>query len=425
MPDSDALIAPTEDEHPEPASAEAADEADEAEPTESTPLFGGNGARRSRTTTFANYARRSLRRVRAHDGSSDSIDSEVSPPPPDILIHPQNTNITQSEPYNHEQAWSGKLPRWTWLIQFLLVAPFPIILLGQVGLLVVTATGQTGPDGSALLVPYALLTSFSILILLPLTPTIHRFTHHLPSFLFLLFAGTLIYNLTAFPFSPTNRYKAYFQQTIDLDTGSNTVSISGLENFIRPLIAAIPSASGQHIECASRPLRAGVKFCSYTGIPPLVVPTVPGVPPEKSYGDWLSYTAERHRGTNSATFKISGTNSRACAIRFARPIKAVKISGAGEDSRFDAVPHDVGSGEVKLWRREWGGEWEVEVEWAVSEGKKVGEEGMEGRVVCLWADFNEKGVIPALDEVVAFAPGWVGVSKMSDGLVEGSKAFNV
>lgn len=87
LPDSDALIAPTEDEHPEQESAEAAaDEAEEQEPTESTPLFGGDGARRSRTTTFANYARRSFRRVRAHDGSSDSITGEVTPPPSHLLL---------------------------------------------------------------------------------------------------------------------------------------------------------------------------------------------------------------------------------------------------------------------------------------------------------------------------------------------------
>ena len=78
LPDSDALIAPAGDEHPEPESAEATGEAEEAEPTESTPLFGGDGARRSRTTTFA---RRSFRRVRAHDESSDSINVEVSSPP--------------------------------------------------------------------------------------------------------------------------------------------------------------------------------------------------------------------------------------------------------------------------------------------------------------------------------------------------------
>ncbi|KFZ08927.1 hypothetical protein V501_05771, partial [Pseudogymnoascus sp. VKM F-4519 (FW-2642)] len=359
LPDFDALIAPTEDENAGPESAEAgADEAADEEPTESTPLFGGDGARRSRTTTFANYARRSFRRVRAHDGSSDSSvvsrGSRVSCSP---------SPSSSSEPYGHEQSWSGKLPRWTWTIQLLLLAPLTLILLGQIGLLVVTATGQTGPDGSALLVPYVLLTTFSTLLLLPLTPTLHRFTHHLPTFLFLLFTGTLIYNLTAFPFSSENRYKAYFQQTLDLDTGTNLVTISGLETFVRKLITDIPSASGQHIECTTRPLRAGVKFCSYVGIPPQVVPGVEGVPPEKSYKDWLSYTATRERGANRATFRVSGANTRACAIRFARPVKAVKVTGAGTDARFDAVPEEVGSGEVKLWKREWEGEWEVEVEW--------------------------------------------------------------
>ncbi|KFY17508.1 hypothetical protein V491_04979 [Pseudogymnoascus sp. VKM F-3775] len=79
LPDSDALIAPADDEHPEPGPAEGADEAEDQEPTESTPLFGGDGRRRSRTTTFANYARRSLRRVSTRNGSGDSLTGEVSP----------------------------------------------------------------------------------------------------------------------------------------------------------------------------------------------------------------------------------------------------------------------------------------------------------------------------------------------------------
>lgn len=335
------------------------------------------------------------------------------------------SNESQFEPYGREQAWSGKLPRWTWLVQLLLVGPFMLTLLGEVGLIVVTATAQTGPDGSNLFVPYLLVTSFSILLLLPITPTIHRFTYHIPLFLFVLFSGTLLYNLLAFPFSASNRYKTYFQQTIDLDTGINTVTLSGLEPFVRPIIAAIPSAAGQPIACESRALRTGVKFCSYTGTPPNVVPTAPGIPPEKSYADWLSFSATRHPGANKATFTLEGHNTRACALRFARPIKAFHVVGAGTDSRFDTVPVEVGSDQIKLWRRDWGEGWEVEVEWAVSDGKAVGEEGMDGRVVCLWADFNEKGVIPALDEVLAFAPDWAGISKMSDGLVEGSKAFSV
>ena len=51
--------------------------------------------------------------------------------------------------------------------------------------------------------------------------------------------------------------------------------------------------------------------------------------------------------------------------------------------------------------------------------------GLDGRVVCLWSDDNETGVIPALDEIRHFAPNWVAITKYGDGLVEGSKAFLV
>jgi hypothetical protein len=67
----------------------------------------------------------------------------------------------------------------------------------------------------------------------------------------------------------------------------------------------------------------------------------------------------------------------------------------------------------------------VDVEWPVSEGKKEGEEGRSGRVVCLWSDHNELGKIPALDEVQRFMPAWTSVVKLMDGLVEGSKGFVV
>lgn len=420
LPDSDALIAPAVEESPEAEPAEA-----ENEPTESTPLVGNDHAGESRTTTFANYARRSLGRASIGIGKKDSIDRKVGPfshrhikPLSQMLTYPKQDS------YGREQAWSGRLPKWTWLIQFLLVGPFMLILIGQVGLFTVTSMSQTGPDGSSLLIPYILMASVVTLVLLPITPTIHRFTYHIPTFLFLVFIGTLIYNLVAFPFSANNRYKAYFQQTVDLDTGSNTVTISGLEEYVRPIIAAIPSAAGQTIDCETRPTRSGVKFCTYTGIHPVVVPATPGVPPEKSYADWLSFNVSRHEGTNSATFNLAGRNTRACALRFARPIKGFHVVGASEDDRFDHVPEN-GSDQIRLWHRNWDENWEVRVEWPVSEGRSMGEEGMEGQVVCLWSDLNTAGVIPALDEVGRFAPRWVGISKLSDGLVEGIKAFNV
>src|SRR5438046_1945624 len=115
------------------------------------------------------------------------------------------------------------MPSWTWFVQFLIVAPFTLIVFGQVGLLVVDGLSQTGVDGSSLTLPFILIALFSIILLLPLGPFAHRFTYHIPYFLFLVFVGTLIYNLVAFPFSASNRYKAYFIQTVDLESGQNEV----------------------------------------------------------------------------------------------------------------------------------------------------------------------------------------------------------
>jgi hypothetical protein len=255
----------------------------------------------------------------------------------------------------------------------------------------------------------------------------HRNPHGLPTFLFLVFIGTLIYNLLAFPFSSNNRYKAYFQQTVDLDSGLNHVTLVGIEEYIRDIITFIPSASGQHIDCTLRPsIRDGLSFCSYEGPAPQVVNNVKdGIPPEKGMADWLSYNVTRAKGENKATFHISGLETKACIIRWDEPFTAFHVHGAASSNGKWADVPPSGSDQIKLWHRDWNREWVVDVEWLVSPGKNAGEEGRSGRVVCLWSDHNTPGTIPALDEVQKFAPAWTSVVKLMDGLVEGSKAFVV
>lgn len=435
LPDSDQIIAPSQEELPheeEEGHAAQTDGPAPEEPTEDTPLLGGGGngdatndTHESLQTTFANYARRSI------GGASSTVDGPADTRQDGTAYRRHLRRLSHALtdhdqcPYGNEQGWSGKLPRWTWLVQFLIVGPFVIILLEQAGLLIVTAIGQTGPDGSSLILPYLATAAISILLLLPATPTLHRYTYHIPSVLFLAFVGTLIYNLVAFPFSANNRYKAYFQQTVDIDSGANVVTFAGLEQYIRPIIASIPSAAGQTITCEDRKGGKNVKYCTYTGIPPAVLGSPPdGVPAASTYRDWMNYSVERKQGTNSATFVVQGNNTRACTIRFDRPIKAVHVQGGATDDRFDTVP-DSGSKEVKLWHRNWDEAWTVNVEWPVSEGKGMGDEGMEGKVVCLWSDANSQGVVPSLEEARRFVPEWVGISKLSDGLVEGWMPFNV
>ena len=145
--------------------------------------------------------------------------------------------------------------------------------------------------------------------------------------------------------------------------------------------------------------------------------------PEIGYKYWMAFDGVRVRGENKAQFRVWGEETKACAVRFDEPFKSFQVQGAALN---DDNEGNIGeSKEIKLWHRTYKREWVVDVEWAVSEGKNPGEEGRSGRVVCLWSDHNEPGVIPALDEVKKFMPAWTSVVKLSDGLVEGSKKFVV
>ena len=390
---------------PEPALEEAVEEADpegseHEEATESTSLL-----RKGKRTSFAKY---------------------TVPPSEQDTEHEEAADEDQKgRVYGEEQAWSWSMPAWTWLLQFLFLAPIPVILIGQIGLLLTSATYQTLADGNSALVIYVLVGICSVLLLAPLGPFLHRYTYHIPTFLLCAFVGTLIYNLVAFPFSDNNRLKLYFVQKVDLDTGLNKASLAGVGRvYLDEVIQSLPSAAGQSLDCAESS-RPGLLECSWDGLAPRVVPnTHHQVPPRFGYTDWLTFNISREEGKNEAHFHLFGLNTRSCKITFNRPISDFSVNGAGQDSRFRPVSED-GSKEVRLWSRTWEKPWEVNVKWEVSEGKHAGEEGIDGRVVCLWNDESKTGVIPALDEIRLFAPIWVAVTKMGDGLVEGSKAFMV
>lgn len=326
--------------------------------------------------------------------------------------------------YGFEQPWSHSLPSSLWLFSFFLLAPFPLIIVGQVSLLGTSAMYQTLADGNDPLTVYLALAIFSALLFAPLGPFLHRYTYHLPAFLFLIFIGTLIYNLIAFPFSANNQLKLFFLQQVDLDTGLNNVSLTGIGSppYLRETISSLPSATGQEIKCIDSPRRRDLTECSWPGLPPRVVRnTHLNNSTHFGYEDWFSFNVTRSSdGSPSAHFHILGHKTRACRILFNRPISDFHIDGSHTDKRFKRVGGN-GSKELRLWSRTWEREWEVDVKW---DGDGDGE-GLDGRVVCLWSDGNVKGVIPALDEVKRFCPAWVAVTKTGDGLVEGSKAFLV
>ncbi|KAI0420174.1 hypothetical protein F5X98DRAFT_37959 [Xylaria grammica] len=327
-------------------------------------------------------------------------------------------------PYGSEQLWSSKFPSWAWILQFLIFGPFLIILIAQNGLLLVSSVAQTGSDGGSLLVPYLITACFSILLLLPITPYIHRVTHHVPLFLLAIFVATLIYNLAAFPFSAANRYKIYFQQTVDLDTGSSRVHYVGWREYVDNVIADLPSAMGREVTCGlTNSARYNLHECTYdsSAVPPNVVETAPpGVPPQQGYDKWLTYKITRNEGESKATFEINGEETRSCAITFKEPISTFRVEGGTDpDERFGGIP-DKGLEKIKLYRRDWSTPWIVHVEWEQGGDRNT---SLDGRVVCSWDDANTPGTIPAYDEAVQYGPPWVAFTKLSTGLLEGSKAF--
>lgn len=326
--------------------------------------------------------------------------------------------------YLSEQAWSSSLPQWTWIIQFLILVPINVIIVGQITLLLTSALTQTAADGNGVLVVYFFLAAGSILILLPLTPFLHRFTFHLPFILFLVFGACLAYNLTAFPFSRDARLKYYFIQQVNLDTGANNVTIRGLDGYVQDVIAELPSSAGKPIHCSKYdPVSSSnLKICSFSGLPPVLVPRnysgMPNITMHKpAHTNWLTYQVKRNE--NSALFTLRGLNTKICQMTFDQRISKIEIEGSGSDPRMQPIA-DGGSSQVWLFSRTWDKTFRVNVTWADAPAK-----GQTGRVACSWSDANSAGIIPAYDEVKKFEPVWSIATKASHGLVEGFKEFTV
>ncbi|KPM37835.1 Vacuolar membrane protease [Neonectria ditissima] len=419
-----------DDEH---SDAGHSDNASEETATERTPLRAsepGYGASNT-PTSFANTYRRSV--------------AEGSPSPP---------RMRRYQPFNHEQSWSGRLPSWTWIVQFLLLAPIPCILFGNLGLIAMSALQMTGTDGGTLLTPLLAIGGASILFLVPITPFMHRITHHVPLFLLCVFVGTFIYNLVAFPFSDSHRFKLYFQQVLDLDDGSNTVTISGLEEFSRAVIKELPIASNQEIECGPTPDRS-LQDCLYDGSA-----LAPNLVEGKRAEELISFRRLKAVASNTVRIQVDALDTRVCYVTTSRPIRAFLVDGAPSiDPRFGGSPPD-GITDLQLWRRDrdvpWNltidigsvadstSEYDSEAEEETQDDSSAADDGdlkarsdtesselvsraapLGIRLSCAWSDANTPGIIPAFDELVQYMPTWATVTKKNVGLVEVRKTFEI
>lgn len=313
----------------------------------------------------------------------------------------------------------------------MVLAPINIILVGQIALFITSALHQTPADGNSVLNIYLTMAALTVLLMLPLSPFLHRFTYHLPTFFFFIFVGCLIYNLLAFPFSREARLKHYFVQNIDLDTGNNTVQLTGVEGYVETIVDEIPSVAGQAWNCGKTddPRRAGLQTCRWEGLAPNVVPetensSTSGNHSKNPYLDWVQYNISTSGEHASISFR--GLETKNCRLLFDTPVNSYHIANTTERVHVKPKPSRgedrsrAGMSELRLFTREWEKDFSVNVTWADGEPK-----GKTGKVGCMWADANQPGVIPALDEIWRFEPVWSVVSKGGDGLVEGWRDWKI
>ncbi|KAM0257933.1 hypothetical protein ACHAQJ_004091 [Trichoderma viride] len=359
--------------------------------TETTPLRAGEqGYGSSDQPTFASTYRRTAQ-------------TDEPPAPSPLKSYP---------PYEHEQAWSGRLPTWTWFVQFLLLAPVHIIIVGNLGLIQTASMNMTGADGGGLLAPIMGVGIMTILLLLPLTPFMHRITRHVPLFLFLVFVATFIYNLAAFPFSINYRYKLYFQEVIDADTGSNIATLSGLSEYVQAVVSSIPSASGQNVECGQKSVRAGLTACEYdaSSLPPYLANVT-------NPKELITVKSSKSADGKTANLNIKAVNSKMCILDLSQAVFGFEIeNGAPPDSRFGSIPR-TGLKRITLFKREWEGPWDVTLQ-LTDEGRPLSPDALKVTVRCAYSDMNDEKTIPVLHELYQYMPKWAVITKLAVGLVE-------
>lgn len=379
---------------------------DDDDPSETTPLRSGErGYGANDQTTFANNYRRSI---------------------PAEDEQPSTTKVRSYPPCEYEQAWSGRLPTWTWILQFLILAPVHVLIIGNLGLMQMSAMNMTGSDGSGLLAPLMGIGIMAIMLLLPLTPFMHRVTHHIPMFLLLVFIGSFIYNLAAFPFSVNNRYKVYFRQIVNVNDGTDVVNLLGLEEFIKPVLASLPSVASQDVDCGSgSDKRPSLMSCTYdSSSQPAYLAN------GTKYADLITVSTIKSSDGKSANLVIDALETKMCILELSKPVFGFAVKNGGpRDRRFGSFPRS-GLKQINLWRRDLTIPWDVKLQLtedghSLSHEVETRDEPLSVTVKCAYSDANDAKTIPTLQELKQFSPKWTVFTKATVALVEVQKKFEI
>lgn len=381
----------------------------------------------------------------------------------DSRRHSQVQDDTQRDPvspsshkaYGHEQDWSAHLPSWTWLLQFLVLAPINVILVGQIALLVTSSMAQTPADGGSVLNIYLIMAGLSVLLLLPLAPFMHRIKWQLPTLLLVVCVVTGIYCLSVFPFNAEARLKVQFLQKVDVDTGNNMVHLKGLDGHVQQIVKSLPSARGKNVDCDHDAYGGpSIVVCKWQGLAPNVVGLAGQASRKRNshdrgvvsrgeenvpdMSDWIQYNITRNRNDSSINLDFEGLGSRICIVYFDIAPKHMTVDGKYKyathegDWRDEETRNRTKS--LKLMSRRSGtvhrvnasGFFDTHGDEDAVNGYE-GEKRISGRIMCGYDDVNQIGTIPAWDELMAYMPTWsIGSKWPSDNsLVEVSKEWSV
>ncbi|KAK7691951.1 hypothetical protein QCA50_005356 [Cerrena zonata] len=338
-----------------------------------------------------------------------------------------------------------------WILQYLALVPFPLILVFQILVLLLHSLSQTLVDGSSPTTVYATLSALSVLSIIGLTPFAHKIHGSLILVVIIVFAASLTYTWTAFPFTQGAPLKLFFQQKLTLDVpslrptiehkGEVVPSVRAVTTLVGPhkyvdksVIPELPSSWGKPVDCSmDQELRRGLLACNWESD---LIPTPGGnssvdaasISRTNHHSDWLHATASRTEAA-TATFTVRGTNTRSCRLKFDQPISGFQVRNGGRIQPGYEIPKS-GLKDIVMWSRTWDNEFVVDVQWSAS-----GDEPLTGYVACEWVEYATasagssyvatSGQIPALEEVLQYLPLWATATKWTYGLVEVEARFSI
>ncbi|KAF9237861.1 hypothetical protein BU15DRAFT_88557 [Melanogaster broomeanus] len=334
---------------------------------------------------------------------------------PELLQDPQPTEITplvrreRSLPPRPAEGEQGAIG-W-WILQLLLVVPVPVILVLHIAIMVLGAVGQTLTDGND---PVSISTLIRLLTFIVLA----------------IFVLSTVYAWVVFPFSQKSPLKVYFAQS-----KSNVVvtTLTGPKQFLAShILTELPSAFGKSVECYDAPDKPGLQTCSWE-VGDEMVPSPGGrkVNSSEIEKPWVSSSVVR-TGSNSARITVRGLNSRSCTVQLAdQRISKFMVIGDGEKGLQEGyeIP-EKGLQQIRLWSRDFGKVFEVEVEWKDGD---TSEGDTKGSITCGWAEYESAtvgggrtgGKIPSLEEVLQFLPEWAVVTKANAALFDAGISFSI